>query len=248
MRTREKPVTVSKRAKADRIHSSAAYMPKAIEKAGMRFRAVLLDRDGVINSLVYHQEAGVIDSPFRRAQFHLLPRVPEAIHLLNVLGLRVAIVSNQPGIAKGHLKPETLEWFDRKLIAAVQAAGGHIDGIFYCLHHPDAVVPSLRRRCHCRKPRTGLLTRAAEELGVPISECYMVGDGIPDLLAGTRAGCRTIFIGRWKCEICHVAPTPKPLPDLMATDLWEACQLIRAETPPHSAEMPLRRTECLEPP
>ena len=183
-------------------------MPKAIEKAGMRFRAVLLDRDGVINSLVYHQEAGVIDSPFRRAQFHLLPRVPEAIHLLNVLGLRVAIVSNQPGIAKGHLKPETLEWFDRKLIAAVQAAGGHIDGIFYCLHHPDAVVPSLRRRCHCRKPRTGLLTRAAEELGVPISECYMVGDGIPRLAGGITSRLQNYF--HWPMEMRDLPCSPDP--------------------------------------
>ena len=69
----------------------------------------------MINSLVYHQDAGVIDSPFTRAQFRLLPRVPEAIRLLNNLGLRVAIVSNQPGIAKGHFKPEMLEWFDRYL-------------------------------------------------------------------------------------------------------------------------------------
>lgn len=76
-------------------------------------KAVLLDRDGVINALVYHQDAGVVDAPFTRSQFKLLPRVPEAIRLLNDLGLGVAIVSNQPGIAKGHLKSEVLKEIGR---------------------------------------------------------------------------------------------------------------------------------------
>ena len=195
----------------------------------MRYRAVLLDRDGVINRLVYHHDAGVIDSPFTRAQFRLLPRVPEAIRLLNDLGLRVAIVSNQPGIAKGHLQPEMLEWFDRTLLAQIQLAGGHIDRIFYCLHHPKAIVPSLRRRCHCRKPQTGLLEKAAAELKVSLAECYMVGDGIPDLLAGTRAGCRTIFVRKWKCEICQIKQVIHVRPAWAAEDLWHAAKLIRQE-------------------
>src|SRR5437879_9193656 len=76
-------------------------------------KAVLLDRDGVINALVYHEDAGVIDAPFTRSQFNLLPRVPEAIRLLNDMGLKTAIVSNQPGIAKGTLKPAMLK-ADRK--------------------------------------------------------------------------------------------------------------------------------------
>jgi D-glycero-D-manno-heptose 1,7-bisphosphate phosphatase len=190
---------------------------------------VLLDRDGVINSLVYHQDAGIIDSPFTRAQFQLLPRVPEAIRVLSRLGLRVAVVSNQPGIAKGHLQPAMLEWFNRKLLEQVQAAGGRIDRIFYCLHHPDAIVPSLRRRCHCRKPQTGLLERAAAALKVSLSECYMIGDGIPDMLAGTRAGCRTIFVGKWKCEICQIKEARQIRPAVVAQDLWHAVKLIRQE-------------------
>lgn len=191
--------------------------------------AVLLDRDGVINALVYHQDAGVIDSPFTRSQFRLLPRVPEAIRLLNDLGLPVAVVSNQPGIAKGHFKPEMLEWFDRTMLSRIHSVGAHIDRIFYCLHHPEAKVAALRRRCHCRKPETGLLEKAASQLKVSLADCYMVGDGIPDLLAGSRAGCRTVFIGRWKCELCQFARTPDVYPDIVAKDLWEACQLIRSE-------------------
>jgi D-glycero-D-manno-heptose 1,7-bisphosphate phosphatase len=192
-------------------------------------RAVLLDRDGVINELVYHEEAGIIDGPFTPSQFRLLPRVPQAIRSLNALGLRVVVVSNQPGIAKGHLRRETLKQFERTMISRVEAGGGHIDGIYYCLHHPKARVRALRRRCRCRKPGIGLLQRAAKHLNVSLEECYLVGDGIPDLLAGTRAKCRTIFIGRWKCQICQFTEAPTVRPIFVAENLWEACQFIRSE-------------------
>ena len=192
-------------------------------------KAVLLDRDGVINALVYHQNAGVIDAPFTRSQFKLLPRVPKAIRLLNDLGLSVAIVSNQPGIAKGHLKPEILKAFERMMLSQIRAEGGHVDRIYYCLHHPEAKVPKLRIRCRCRKPEIGLLRQAAADLRVSLDECYMIGDGIPDLLAGSRAGCRTIFVGRWKCEICRFTEVPGARPAFVAADLWEAAQFIRSE-------------------
>ncbi len=192
-------------------------------------KAVLLDRDGVINALVYHQEAGVIDAPFTRSQFKLLPRVPEAIRLLNDLGLSIAIVSNQPGIAKGHLKADMLKAFERTMLSQIHAAGGRIDGTYYCLHHPEAKVRKLRQHCRCRKPEIGLLELAAAELHVGLAECYMIGDGIPDLLAGFRAACRTVFIGRWKCEICQFIEGPHVRPAFVAKDLWEAAQLIRSE-------------------
>jgi D-glycero-D-manno-heptose 1,7-bisphosphate phosphatase len=192
-------------------------------------KAVLLDRDGVINSLVYHEDAGIIDAPFARSQFQLLPRVPKAIRLLNGLGLSIAIVSNQPGIAKGHLNAEMLKAFERMMLSGIRAAGGHIDRIYYCLHHPKAIVPKLRKRCKCRKPEIGMLEQAAADLRVSLDECYMVGDGIPDLLAGSRAGCRTIFIGRWKCEICQFTECASVQPALVAKDLWEAAQIIRSE-------------------
>jgi histidinol-phosphate phosphatase family protein len=192
-------------------------------------KAVLLDRDGVINALVYHEDAGVIDAPFKRSQFKLFPRVPEAIRLLNDMGLKTAIVSNQPGIAKGTLKPAMLKAFERKMLVGIHSKGGHIDHIFYCLHHPEARLRKLRRRCHCRKPEIGLLELAAAGLHVSLAECYMIGDGIPDLLAGSRAGCRTIFIGRWKCEICQFTEAPHVRPAFVAKDLWEAAHFIRSE-------------------
>jgi D-glycero-D-manno-heptose 1,7-bisphosphate phosphatase len=192
-------------------------------------KAVLLDRDGVINALVYHDDQGVIDAPFTRSQFRLLPRVPQAVRLLNELGLKVAIVSNQPGIAKGHFKIEVLRSFERTMLSQISAGRGHIDRIYYCLHHPEAKVRKFKRHCGCRKPEIGLLEKAAADMQVSLSDCYMIGDGIPDLLAGSRAGCRTIFIGRWKCEICQFTEDPMARPAFVAKSLWDAAHLIRAE-------------------
>lgn len=191
-------------------------------------KAVFLDRDGVVNALIYHQDSGVIDTPFTLQQFRILPRVPQAIRRLNRLGFAVVIVSNQPGIAKRHFNAATLHRFDRKLHAGLRQAGAYVDAIYYCLHHPDAVIKRLRKRCQCRKPRPGLLIRASRDLGLCLSESYMVGDGITDIEAGSRAGCRTIFVGRWKCELCQFVHPAGLRPNFVARDLWEATGIIQS--------------------
>ena len=190
-------------------------------------KAAFLDRDGVLNSLIYHKDLGIIDSPGTLAQFRLLPRVPKAIRKLNDLGLAVVIVSNQPGVAKGKFSPGLLERFDRKLRSALTPVGAHIDATYYCLHHPDALVRKLRKRCYCRKPGIGMLTQASRDLGISLRESYMVGDGLTDIEAGSRAGCRTIFVGRWKCENCEFIHPPNLRPNFVARDLWEAAEVIQ---------------------
>ena len=124
-----------------------------------------MDRDGVINafSSTTSKDAGVIDAPFTRTQFKLLSGVPKAIRLLNNLGLRVAIVSNQPGIiAKGHLSLALLKAFEATMLSRkFEKKAGRVDHVYYCLHHPEARVRKLRQRCHCRKPEIGLLRQAA---------------------------------------------------------------------------------------
>lgn len=192
--------------------------------------AVFLDRDGVINPLIYHRDVGIIDSPFTDRQFRVLPRVPKAIRLLNDLGFAVVIVSNQPGIAKGHFSRHTLQEFDRKLIAALKPVKAQIDAIYYCLHHPEASISKLRVRCACRKPKPGMLLKAARDLGLSLSQSYMVGDGLTDIEAGSRAGCRTVFIGRWKCEHCQYIHPSTLRPTFCAKDLWEAAQWIRVDS------------------
>jgi D,D-heptose 1,7-bisphosphate phosphatase len=200
-----------------------------------RRRAVFLDRDGVINPLIYHRDAGIVDSPFTLAQFRVLPKVPQAIRMFNRLGLAVVVVSNQPGVAKKHFAPGLLRQFNAKLAAELTPWEAHIDAIYYCLHHPDAEVRKLRQHCACRKPGTGMLRQAARELQLSLAGSYMIGDGLTDIEAGSRAGCRTVFIGRWKCEHGEFIRPRTLRPDLVAPDLWRAARLIRGELARDSA-------------
>ncbi|HWY57333.1 MAG TPA: HAD-IIIA family hydrolase [Terriglobales bacterium] len=191
--------------------------------------AVFLDRDGVINRLIYHKEADIVDSPFTAAQFQVFPCVPKAIRLLNQLGLPVVIVSNQPGIAKQHFNAEVLGEFEKRLQAALTPSAAHVDATYYCLHHPDASVKALRTRCSCRKPGIGMLTQAARDLDLSPEHSYMVGDGLTDVEAGNRAACKTIFVGRWKCEHCQFIRPLGLRPTFVAKDLLEAARLIQQD-------------------
>ena len=190
--------------------------------------AVFLDRDGVINPLIYHRDHGIVDSPFTLRQFSVLPGVPHAIRLLNDLGFVLVIASNQPGIAKGHFEPELIPKIERKMQTALRQTGAHVYATYYCLHHPEATLKKYRSNCGCRKPAPGLLIQAAKELNLSLPDSYMVGDGLTDVEAGSAAGCMTVFIGRWKAEYEQFV-TPSDLrPDFIAKDLLEAARLIQA--------------------
>jgi D,D-heptose 1,7-bisphosphate phosphatase len=192
--------------------------------------AVFLDRDGVINPLIYHRDHGIVDSPFTLRQFSVLPDVPCAIRLLNDLGFVVLIASNQPGIAKGHFEPELIPKIERKMRTTFRRAGARLDATYYCLHHPEATRKKYRSNCDCRKPAPGLLIQAAKDLNLSLPDSYMIGDGLTDVEAGNAAGCATIFIGRWKPEYEQFV-TPSDLrPDFVAKDLLEAAELIQTNT------------------
>ncbi len=189
-------------------------------------KAVFLDRDGVINSLVYHQEQGIVDSPFIVEQFVLLPRVSEAIVRFHDMGYKVILVSNQPGIAKGHLTSKTFDEIREKMKEELLEGGASLDGEYYCLHHPQAEIAQLRIDCACRKPKPGLLLQAAGDMDIGLSQSWMIGDGLTDVQAGKEAGCRTILLGRMKCELCRLMDIKDARPDAIASDLKEAAQFI----------------------
>jgi D-glycero-D-manno-heptose 1,7-bisphosphate phosphatase len=189
-------------------------------------RAVFLDRDGVVNRLIYHQESGVIDSPFVVSQFKLLPGVGEAISRLNTLGFKVIVVTNQPGIAKNHFSLDTLQQMHRLMQDELKASGAVLDAIYYCPHHPEGENPAYRMVCQCRKPAPGLLMRAAQDFHLDLAGCYMVGDSLTDIQAGQRAGCRAVFLGKMKCEVCNLMDEQGVKPDAIAGNLAGAVDLI----------------------
>jgi len=190
-------------------------------------RAVFLDRDGVINRMFYHSEFGILDSPANPNEFELLPRVGEAVAELNGLGLLVIVVSNQPGIAKGKFTPALLEAIEQKMTSNIEAAGGKLDAVYNCLHHPDAALEEYRVRCKCRKPEPGLLLRAASELDIDLSRSYMIGDGVTDIATGRAAGATTLFVNTRKCYNCEALANQAAWPDYLVSDLSEAATLIR---------------------
>ena len=149
-------------------------------------RAVFLDRDGTINV-----EKNYLIDP---ADFEFIPGVPQALKRLQNAGFLLVVVSNQAGVAKGYFTEEQVELLHqhmRTLLAAYQVA---VSGIYFCPHHPTSGLGKFLRDCDCRKGKPGLLLRAAADLGIDLSNSYMVGDKLADIEAGESAGCLTFLV------------------------------------------------------
>lgn len=154
-------------------------------------KAVFLDRDGTIN-----RYAGFLRSI---DGFELLPGVPDAIKLINASGYLAIVVTNQPVIARGEVTVRRLQEIHNKMETLLGAEGAYLDAIYYCPHHPhkgfDGEIPELKIECNCRKPKPGMLLRAAEDFNIDLSASWMIGDGENDVKAGKSAGCGAVLIG-----------------------------------------------------
>lgn len=151
-------------------------------------KAIFLDRDGTINKYV----------GFLRNinNLELIDGVAEAIKKINSSGYLAIVVTNQPVIARGEVSIEELNEIHNKLETLLGKEGAYIDGLYYCPHHPhkgyEGERPEYKIECDCRKPKPGLLLKAAEDFNMDLSESWMVGDDDNDVLAGQNAGCKTI--------------------------------------------------------
>jgi D-glycero-D-manno-heptose 1,7-bisphosphate phosphatase len=150
--------------------------------------AVFLDRDGTII-----EDADYLAHP---DQVRLIPGAAAAVRRLNDLGISVVIVTNQSAVARGLASEADVVAVNDRLRALLAAAGAHVDGIYYCPHHPEIGEPPYRRVCDCRKPLPGLLQRAAHELGLDLAGSTMIGDNLRDLEAGAAAGCALLMLVR----------------------------------------------------
>ncbi|MBE6098966.1 MAG: HAD-IIIA family hydrolase [Anaerovibrio sp.] len=153
-------------------------------------KVFFLDRDGTINRYV----------GFLRdiADFELLNGVPEAIRLINESGYLCIVVTNQPVVARGEITTEQLDEIHNKMETLLGKEGAYIDGLYYCPHHPDkgfkGEVVELKMDCDCRKPKPGMLIKAAGDLNIDLKQSYMIGDSDNDIVAGETAGCKTVKI------------------------------------------------------
>ncbi len=186
----------------------------------MRRRAIFMDRDGTILD-----EVGYVNHVER---VRLLETSAEAVRRVNESGFHAVVVTNQAGVARGYFPEALVDDVHDRLRALLAEHGARLDGIYYCPHHPDVGVEPYRRDCTCRKPRPGMLLRAAEEMGIDLASSYVVGDTIKDIEAGHRVRATTVLVttgygkgerelhsGRWTFHPHHVA-----------TDLLQAVRWI----------------------
>lgn len=185
--------------------------------------AVFLDRDGVII-----EDVDLLTQP---SEVRLFESVPQAIQTIKQAGFRVVVVSNQTVVARGLATEDEVKAINNYIQSLlVQAGGDRIDAFYVCPHHPNATLPAYRLVCECRKPRPGMLLQAAEEHNLNLQASFMVGDRITDIIAGMKAGCRTIMVRTGMHEAKPIETTD-PLdtsvqPDFVCGNLGQAVAWI----------------------
>lgn len=156
-----------------------------------RQKAVFLDRDGTINKYV-----GFLKSA---KDFSLLDGVADAVKKINESGYLAIVVTNQPVIARGDTTLEELAEIHAKMETLLGEKGAYLDAIYYCPHHPDKGFegerPEYKIECECRKPKAGLVFKAAKDFNINLSESWVIGDSVSDVQCGKNAGCKTAFLG-----------------------------------------------------
>ncbi|MBX5494963.1 MAG: HAD family hydrolase [Bryobacteraceae bacterium] len=179
-------------------------------------KAIFLDKDGtLIENVPFNVDPG---------QIRLAPSAESALPRLCNAGFRLVVVSNQPGVARGLFPEAALARVYSRIAELLNAIHVALDGFYYCPHHPAGVVPPYASPCDCRKPRPGLLLRAASEMNLDLGSSWLIGDILDDVEAGHAAGCRSILIANgneteWKIS-------PSRWPDYIATDLASAAKYI----------------------
>ncbi len=174
--------------------------------------AVFLDRDGVINRAVTRD--GLPYPPCSLDEFQILPGVPEACRRLKQAGFRLVVATNQPDVGRGVVPRELVDAMHKQMCKVLP-----VDRVEACFHPGRG-----QSDCDCRKPKPGMLLRAAREMGIDLAQSWMVGDRWRDVDCGHAAGCRTVFIDSGYAEDL------KQQPDFHAKDLAEAADIILRST------------------
>ena len=180
--------------------------------------AVFIDRDGTLT-----EEVGYVNHPRR---LRLLPRSAEAVRRLNDAGIPAVVVTNQAGLARGYFSEDVMHAVNASLVDQLKQGGAHLDGLYVCPHHPTEGEPPWRAVCECRKPKPGLLLRAASELNLDLARSLMVGDKPSDLEVAPRVGGRAALVltgygqGEWE----YRRSTFRVEPDHVASDLLDVVE------------------------
>jgi D-glycero-D-manno-heptose 1,7-bisphosphate phosphatase len=189
---------------------------------------LFFDRDGTLNTEV--------DFLSRPEELRLIPNAARAIREANEFGVKVFIITNQSGIARGLFTETDLAAIHERLIAMLAKEGARVDAIYFCPHHPGYGTTPYKRDCACRKPKPGMLKKARKDHGIHLSQSFVIGDRGIDMQAGRSAGCRTALVltgyGTVEQDECAAAGTV----DLVASDAYDAWKQIRNLLVRHTVE------------
>lgn len=176
-------------------------------------RIVFLDRDGVINEF-----PGIGNYVTSWEEFRFVPKALDAIRWLTESGYELNVISNQGCVSRGRMTHEALQTLTAKMLKAIEAAGGAIGGVFYCIHET-------KDQCECKKPKTALFKQAARGRDVHWESTYFIGDSEEDMEAGKNIGCQTVLVLSGRVREAGV-DSVHPKPDIVKKDLWEAVSWI----------------------
>ncbi len=200
---------------------AAQYAAGIVQRSSLATpqRAVFLDRDG---TLIPDKDC------LRKAdELELFPGAAEALHELNLHGWRTVVVTNQPVIAKGFCDEAELQRIHNKLESLLGREHAFLDRIYFCPHHPEKGFPGerpeLKIDCECRKPKTGMIQKAAAELNIDLAQSWLIGDTTTDLQTAKNAGLKSILVrtgaggrdGKFDAS-----------PDFVCNDLRQAVDII----------------------
>lgn len=176
--------------------------------------AVFLDRDGVINQ---NRDSDYVKS---WREFTFLPGSRKAIQRLLQEDIPIIVISNQAGVGKGLVSDATVQEINRRLVAQTSVPGKKISAVYYCPHRVE-------EKCQCRKPKPGMLLEAAADWDLDLNRCYVVGDAISDIEAGSAVGCTTFLVktGRGS-RVLQERRNWKTQPDFVVEDLPQAVEII----------------------
>jgi len=181
--------------------------------------AIFLDRDGTVN-----EEAGHLDS---LTKLTLIPQAFAAIEKINKSGLNAVVITNQSGVARGYFTEEFVSEVHLRIQEMLGKRGAHIDAFYYCPHHPTEGQGGYTKPCRCRKPGTGMLLQAAQDLNIDLRLSYMIGDSLKDIETALRAGAKGVLVrtgyGR---EAERELPSSEVCPEHIADDILDAVYWI----------------------
>ena len=182
--------------------------------------AVFIDRDGTIS-----EEVGYVNHPSR---FRLFPYSSEAIKRLNEGNWLAILVTNQAGVARGYFSEEIITEVHNRLNKDLALENAHLDAIYYCAHHPSVGEAPYRIDCDCRKPKAGLIKRAAADFEIDLGNSWMVGDRYSDIELAHNAGLQSAFVlsGYGRGEWEYQRSSWELQPDLVSEDLLQAVNSI----------------------